>query len=64
MILCQVTKLQQAQGAERLCLRLTEEGEEGGDCSSTSLPVSPLTREYQGVRMSGSNFHSQARMIR
>ncbi len=58
-----MTKLQQAQGAERLCLRLTEEGE-GGDGSSTSLPVSPLTREYQGVRMSGSNFHSQARMIR
>ena len=47
-----MTKLQQAQVAERLCFRQTEEQEEGGDCSS--LPVSPLTREFQGVRMSGT----------
>ena len=47
-----VTKLQQAQVAERLCSRQTEEQEEGGDCSS--LPMSPLTREFHGVRMSGT----------
>ena len=56
-----VTKLQQTQGAERLYVRRTEEEEEGG---CYSLPGSPLTREFQGVRMSGSNFDSQARIIR
>ena len=56
-----MTKLQQTQGAERLYVRETEKEEEEG-CSS--LPGSPITREFQGVRMSGSNFHSQARIIR
>ena len=60
-----LTKLQQVQQAERVMSRVwsTEEEEE---CSS--LPASSdttLTRtEHQAVRMSGSNLHSQARLIR
>ena len=60
-----LTKLQQVQQAERVMSRVwsTEEEEE---CSS--LPASSdttLTRtEHQAVRRSGSNLHSQARLIR
>ena len=59
-----LTKLQQVQQAERVISRVcsTEEEEE---CSSLPATATPLTRtEHQAVRMSGSNLHSQARLIR
>ena len=57
-----LTKVQQLQQAERVfsCNCQTEEEE----YSANSLPSSPLQRNYQGVRMSGSNLHSQTRLIR
>ena len=58
-----LTKVHQIQQAEKI---LCHQHEEEDAC--TSLPSSPLQREHhqhqQGIRMSGSNLHSQARLIR
>ena len=59
------TKFQQIQQAEKVlassCQQNCELEEEG---FSNSLPLQRETSNGVGIRMSGSNLHSQARLIR
>ena len=56
--LAKVQQLQQAQNIYSCDCRQDEEN------SANSLPSSPFERDYHGVRLSGSNLHSQASLIK